>query len=188
MITHRVADYDAWKGAFDAHQQARKAASVSGHHLNRGEDDPNTVTVWLPVTDVEAAREFAASDELKTAMHEAGITSAPEVAWMEPLRMVMVSDRPLPSMILSHSVADVPAWIEAYDGSAELQTSNGIIGHAANRSLDDGSMVYVYHQAEPFDTLRRFLENPDLKAAMEAAGVTSAPQVTFVTGGPFVVY
>lgn len=91
-------------------------------------------------------------------------------------------------MILSHRVADVPAWIEAYDGAAELQASNGIIGHAANRSLDDGSMVYVYHQAESFDTLRRFLENPDLKGAMEAAGVTSAPEVTFVTGGPFVIY
>ncbi len=44
-------------------------------------------------------------------------------------------------------------------------------------------MAVVYHQAESFDTLREFLAMPELRAAMDAAGVTSEPDVSFHTGG-----
>lgn len=44
-------------------------------------------------------------------------------------------------------------------------------------------LAIVYHQAESFDTLRAFLADDALKAKMQEAGVTSAPEVTFVTGG-----
>lgn len=188
MLSHEVADFDAWKTAFDAHQGARAAAGMLGHHLNQAEGDPNSLTIWLAVAGVEAAKEFAASDDLKARMQEAGVTSAPSTTWMVPLRMNIVTDRAVPSMIISHSVADVDAWLESYDAAAELQSSNGIIGHAANRSMDDPSQVHIYHQAESFETLRSFLENPELRAAMEEAGVTSAPEVTFGTGGPYVSY
>jgi hypothetical protein len=49
--------------------------------------------------------------------------------------------------------------------------------------MDDPSLVVVYHQAESFDTLRAFLADPDLKTAMEAAGVTSEPTVSWYIGG-----
>ena len=41
----------------------------------------------------------------------------------------------------------------------------------------------VYHQAESFDTLRAFMADPELQAAMKAAGVTSEPEVSFHIGG-----
>jgi hypothetical protein len=56
-------------------------------------------------------------------------------------------------------------------------------GPAANRSVDDPKVAIVYHQAESFDTLRAFLANDKLKAKMQEAGVISAPDVKFVTGG-----
>ena len=64
-----------------------------------------------------------------------------------------------------------------------MRKTRGIIGHAANRSLDDPSLAVVYHQAESFDTLRSFLRSDDLRAAMKEAGATSEPEVTFHTGG-----
>ena len=70
-----------------------------------------------------------------------------------------------------------------YDGAAELQTEHGIVGHAANRSIDDPSVAIIYHQAESFETLRAFLAQDDLKAKMQEAGVTSEPVVQFGTGG-----
>ena len=97
----------------------------------------------------------------------------------------MSDAQPLPpvALVVRHSVADFDVWLEGYDAAADLQASGGIIGHAANQSLDDPSMAFVYHQAESFDTLREFMANPELQAAMENAGVTAAPEVTFVTGG-----
>ena len=59
----------------------------------------------------------------------------------------------------------------------------GIIGHAANRSIDDPAVAVVYHQAESFDVLRSFLASDELRMAMREAGVVSDPEITFHTGG-----
>ena len=80
-------------------------------------------------------------------------------------------------------MADFDTWLAAYNDVDELRLSRGIVGHAANRSLDDPSVAMVYHQAETFDALRAFLADPELGAAMKAAGVVSEPEVAFQNGG-----
>jgi hypothetical protein len=182
-VRHPVADFDTWKVGFDDHEDARRAAGILGHHINRGRDDPNDVSIYLAVADVEQARAFAASEELKSAMQDVGVTGPPTLTWMTPVREAVVWDRELPAMILSHSVADFNSWLEGYDAAAALQRSGGIIGHAANRGLDDPSLAFVYHQAESFDTLQAFLADSAVQDAMKAAGVTSEPEVSFHTGG-----
>ena len=80
-------------------------------------------------------------------------------------------------------MADFDAWLEVYDSVGDLQKAGGIIGQAANRALDDPQRVIVYHQAESFDSLRAFLADPELQAAMDKGGVLGPPTVTFHTGG-----
>ncbi len=183
LITHPVADFDTWKVGFDQHEPARRAAGALAHHINRAEDDPNLVSIFLAVQDIERAKAFASSDDLKNAMQSFGVTGPPELLWVTPVREAAVWDRELPAFVLRHNVADFDKWLEGYDAAGEIQKSKGIIGHAANRSIDDPSLAIVYHQAETFETLRSFLGDPELKAAMMAAGVTSEPVVTFHTGG-----
>lgn len=101
---------------------------------------------------------------------------------MKPLRQDATLDRELPGMIVTHTV-DLNAWLEKYDGAADLQRANGIIGQAANQPLDDPSMIVVYHQAESFDTLRAFMAMDELRWRMEEGGVTSEPEVTYYNGG-----
>ena len=183
IIRHQVADFDAWKVAFDDHEGARREAGCLGHHINRAKDDPNLVTIYLAIEDVDRAKAFAASDDVKKAMEDAGVTSAPEFNWTTPVREAVVWDRELPAFLLSHRVADFDTWLTAYDAADSLRQAKGIIGHAANRSLDDPSVALVYHQAESFDTLRAFLEDDELRAAMKEAGVISEPEVSYHTGG-----
>jgi hypothetical protein len=183
LVRSRVADFDIWRAAFDSHEDVRRAAGILGHHINRAEDDPNDVTIYLALSDLEKAKAFSASDDLRQRMQEAGVISAPQFTYMTPVREAIVWDRELPAFTLSHSVADFDRWLAGYDGAAELQASRGIVGQAANRSLDDPSLAIVYHQAESFDTLRAFLADEALKAKMQEAGVISAPDVQFVTGG-----
>ncbi len=183
IVSHQVADFDAWKAVFDGNEQLRIDHGILGHHINRAEDDPNSVALYLAVGDVDRAKAFTTSDELKSAMAEAGVTTAPEFMWMTPVREAIIWDRELPAMIVSHHIEDFDAWLAGYDAADELRHSNGIIGHAANRSLDDPSLAVVYHQAESFDTLRSFLRSDELRAVMKEAGVTSEPEVTFHTGG-----
>lgn len=183
VVQHPVADFDAWKAGFDAHEGVRREVGILGHHINRAEEDPDLVTIYLAVTDVDRVKAFAASDELKQIMEEVGVTGPPQMTWVTPVRQDIVWDRELPAIVVSHEVADFDAWLEGYDAADGLRSEAGILGHAANRGIDDPSTVLVYHQAESADALRAFLDHPALGEAMEKAGVTSEPEISFHTGG-----
>lgn len=183
-----VADFDAWKETFDSVEQVRRDAGIGGHHINRAEDDPNQLGIYMAVNDIDKARAFTESDQLKQIMRDAGVTSPPTFMWMTPVREDIVWDRELPAMIITHGVADFDSWLEGYDRAGELQRSKGIVGQAANRSTDDPSVAIVYHQAESFDDLREFLADADLAVAMKEAGVTSEPEVSFHVGGWAKIY
>jgi len=188
IVQHNVDDWDTWKSAFDQSEDARRSASALGHHINRGENDSNAIDVYMAIGDVDKAKAFLASDDIREAMKSGGVQGTPEVMWMKPLRESLVWDRELPAFMIRHTVADLEAWLAGYDAAAELQEANGIIGTAANCALDDPSTVVVYHQAESFETLRNFLALAELKAAMGEAGVTSEPDLSFHTGGWAKVY
>ncbi len=181
VVRHQVADFDTWKPVFDDGEDARRAAGILGYHLNRAEDDPNVVSIYMAVSDVDQAKAFAESDDLRDDMQKAGVVSAPEITWMTPVREDIVWDRELPGFILIHKVADFDAWLEGYDGADELRRAHGIVGHAVNRMLDDPSVAVVYHQAESFDDLRAFLDSDELRTVMKDAGVISEPEVSFHT-------
>jgi hypothetical protein len=183
LVVHRVADFDTWKAAFDDHEPARRDAGILGHHINRKEDDPNVVSVYLAASDLAAAQAFAVSEDLANVMQAAGVEAPPAVSWMTPMREAVMWEGSHPAAIITHQVADFDRWLKEYDEADELQRSHGIIGHAANRSLDDPSSAIIYHQADSFDALHAFLESPELQAKMKDAGVTSEPQVTYHTGG-----
>jgi hypothetical protein len=101
---------------------------------------------------VYKAKEFAASDDLRSIMEELGLISAPEFTWMTPAREQIIWDGELPAFILSHRVYDFDSWLEGYDEAEGLREERGIIGQAVNRSLDDPSVAVAYHQAESFVT------------------------------------
>ncbi len=183
IIRHTCADFDRWKAAFDADEPARKAAGMLGHHVNRGRDNPNDLSVYIAASDLAKAQAFASSPALKSTMQAAGITSAPEVTWMTPVSQHIVWDRTLPAMMVTHTVADFAAWQAGYAQAQTVRDAGGIIGHAVNRSIANPNEVVVYHQAESHAAITAFATNPDLKAAMQAAGVTGAPSFSFVTGG-----
>jgi len=183
VVRSRVADFDTWLTAFDSHEDVRRGAGILGHHINRAKDDPNDISLYMALSDLDKAKAFAASDDLRQRMQAAGVISVPEITYMTPVREAIVWDRELPAFILSHSVTDFDRWLQGYDAAADLQKTEGIVGQAANRSVDDPKVAIVYHQAESFDTLRAFLANDKLKAKMQEAGVISAPDVQFVTGG-----
>jgi quinol monooxygenase YgiN len=74
---HQVADYDAWRQVYDAFD--REALGVRQHAIYRSVADPNEVTVWHDFDDRATAESFTGSDDLKAAMAEAGVVSAPNI-------------------------------------------------------------------------------------------------------------
>jgi len=83
LIRHRVADYAAWKPAFDAHGPTRGANGSQGGRVFRNAADPREVLVLLAWDDLERARFFARSDDLQEAMARAGVLEQPDVWFLE---------------------------------------------------------------------------------------------------------
>jgi heme-degrading monooxygenase HmoA len=83
MIRHKVRDFDEWKPGYDAHRPAREAAGLREVQLLRNIDDPQEVVVLFEVSDLEKARAFAASEDLKQKMQEVGVTDRPDIYYLQ---------------------------------------------------------------------------------------------------------
>jgi heme-degrading monooxygenase HmoA len=82
LIRHKVADFAKWKPVYDAHAFAREKAGLKEIHLLRNLDDPNEVILLFSVEDIDKAKAFAASDDLRAAMQRAGVSDKPDVYFL----------------------------------------------------------------------------------------------------------
>ena len=78
-VRHTVADYGAWRRAYDDFAGQQRAAGVGAQAVYQSVDDPNDITVWHDFDDAEAARAFVSSPELREAMSSAGVQGEPQV-------------------------------------------------------------------------------------------------------------
>jgi hypothetical protein len=85
LIRHHVADYAAWKAVFDEHETTRRANGSQEEWLFRDADDSHEVLLLLAWDDLERARLFADSDDLRAAMTRAGVTDEPDIWFLEDI-------------------------------------------------------------------------------------------------------
>jgi heme-degrading monooxygenase HmoA len=90
LVRHKVEDYEKWKPVFNEHSKVRRASGSKGGHLFRNADDPNEIVVLLEWDTVEKARKFAHSKDLQQAMQRAGVTSKPEMYFLDEIEQVKV--------------------------------------------------------------------------------------------------
>ena len=82
---HKVEDYAKWKAVYDEHDATRKAMGGRGHLLLRNADSPDELLVLEDWDNLNRAKEFAGSQELREAMARAGVTDAPDIYFCETL-------------------------------------------------------------------------------------------------------
>lgn len=88
LVHEKVKDYASWKATFDGNSAMRANAGSKGGQVYQAADDPNEVVVLLEWDDLQRARDFAGSDELRQAMQRAGVEGTPHIHILE------LSDRP----------------------------------------------------------------------------------------------
>ena len=84
-------------------------------------------------------------------------------------------------LFVRHEVADYGVWRKAFDAFAPTQKKLGVIGSAVYRSADNANDVTVIHDFRSVEKAKAFAAAPELKAAMEKAGVKGAPQIWIAT-------
>jgi quinol monooxygenase YgiN len=78
FVRHKVNDYGNWKRVYDQLASVRKERGVTGASVHRDPKDPNTIIVTHQFKDMNAATAFADSEDLKSAMADAGVAGPPE--------------------------------------------------------------------------------------------------------------
>ena len=76
-VTHKVKDWDAWKKEFDDHKQARMDAGLIDRGVGYSDGDNHMVTLVFAITDMQKAKAFMKSKDLKDKMDKAGVVGAP---------------------------------------------------------------------------------------------------------------
>jgi heme-degrading monooxygenase HmoA len=75
--------------------------------------------------------------------------------------------------LVRHRVADFDAWKKEYDGFASIQAEHGVRAHQVLRSIENPNDVIVTHTFDSREAARAFFAMPELKEAMDAAGVNA---------------
>ena len=78
FVRHKVNDYGNWKRGYDEFASIRKEKGVTAASVHRDSDDPDTIIITHQFKDMDAAMGFVNSEELKSAMANAGVSGPPE--------------------------------------------------------------------------------------------------------------
>lgn len=79
--------------------------------------------------------------------------------------------------VVLHRVNDYDAWRKVYDSVGPMQRDGGVIEESVYRAKDDPNNVMVLHRFRTMAEAERFVASPELRAAMERAGVAGAPRI-----------
>jgi quinol monooxygenase YgiN len=85
FVRHTVNDYGNWKRVYDQLASVRKERGVTSASVHRDPKDPNTIIVTHQFKDMNAATAFANSEDLKSAMADAGVAGPPEIWFGEDI-------------------------------------------------------------------------------------------------------
>jgi hypothetical protein len=83
LVRHKVRNFKEWKGGYDDHLPTRVEAGLTEKYLLHGNPDQTEVIILFEVKDIDRARAFAASPELKTKMQEVGVVDKPDIYFLD---------------------------------------------------------------------------------------------------------
>jgi len=83
LIRHETRDYATWKAAFDGFSETRRASGEKSYQIFHPDDDQNNLWLLFQWDNLENARAFMASPDLKETMDAAGVVEPPEAFFLE---------------------------------------------------------------------------------------------------------
>jgi len=82
LVRHKVRDFSEWKRGYDAHLPKRTQAGLTEKHLLRSASDSNEVVLLFEAKDLNRAKAFAESADLRETMQKAGVLDKPDIYFL----------------------------------------------------------------------------------------------------------
>ena len=83
FVRHKVKDYPQWKKVFDGFIETRKESGEKDYQILHPDNESENLFALFTWDNLENARKFANSSELKEAMSNAGVVEQPEIYFLE---------------------------------------------------------------------------------------------------------
>ncbi len=83
-------------------------------------------------------------------------------------------------MVIRHKVRDYVVWSRAYHAQEPSRVGAGITNGRIYRKADDPNDLVILFNVADVAKARAWAAGKDLKAAMQKAGVLSAPAIHFI--------
>jgi heme-degrading monooxygenase HmoA len=83
-------------------------------------------------------------------------------------------------MLVQHKVKDFANWKKVYDSQAALRASSGELSDQIYHNASDPNQLVLVFKWNSVENAQKFAHSPELKAAMEKAGVEGPPTITFL--------
>jgi len=84
------------------------------------------------------------------------------------------------NMLIQLKVKDFAEWKKVFDSVAGLRHSSGELSEQIFREASDPNSVTTITKWNSLENAQKFSQSPELKAAMEKAGVAGPPSVHFL--------
>ncbi len=81
------------------------------------------------------------------------------------------------TLIITHEVKDYAAWKKGFDSDEKRRSEAGFKILNVYRAVDNANVVTAIAEAPSVEAAKGFINDPNLKAGMEKAGVISAPDI-----------
>ena len=175
VIRHKVANYEKWKTAYEAHDSARLANGLHKYVICRGLEDSNMVLVAQVMDDVSKAKEMAASPGLKEVMKKAGVTGPPMIDFITGIMNDTTYLQETVRIMVRHKVKDWDAWKKAFDSHKQMRMDAGLTDRVIGYSVGDNHQVTLVFATADLDKAKAFMNSQELKDKMKEAGVEGAP-------------
>ena len=179
-VIHEVNDYDAWKPGFDEHVSARTESGVHTIGVARDQDNPNEIHLSFFIDDIEQAKAFAGSDELKAKMEEVGVVGPPNIRYFKFVNLEAEPTEITQRVMVTHEVAEFDAWKQAYDENKPARDEAGLQERALLREIGNENNVLMVFAYSDRANVEEMLASDELAEAMKNAGVTGELTIDYI--------
>jgi antibiotic biosynthesis monooxygenase (ABM) superfamily enzyme len=95
-------------------------------------------------------------------------------------RHLIKGENIMATMLVQQHVKDFAAWKKVYDSVADLRASLGAISDQIYRDASDPNTLTIVFKWDSLANAQKWGGSPDLKAAMEKAGVEGLPVISYL--------
>ena len=83
-------------------------------------------------------------------------------------------------MFVRHTVKDLDAWKSVFDSVDDLRRRNGERSYRILSEGNGSNEIFALFEWDSLDNARKYASSPELRAAMERAGVVGKPDIYFL--------